>query len=331
MTILQIHSIHSLAAEYYKQYKGIASDGIYFYCTVPQYKEIHRYDQNFEAYEIYPICRPYSSICYDKCENCFWAVSPENASNVYQLDCEFQETKQLHLSFPEHSPDELTGIACDEETNQLIITSPNLLMKIRKRKNARVTMIDKASPCQCYLCVEMPFSEYLIASYGNECPQITLSCCSEEIPLHCFLGNEYTPVDFSVQYISPKSKWCQLCILAVDSCNCCHILKGILSSCRQEEPPVNPQNCSDLIESIALMEASLAHILNAEGEKLQKIIQCSHDFCEIMEVNDSVNQTIKNVTCLEKVLLEKLQVAKQLCGYDSNSIDFLCETDTFLS
>ncbi|MDL2301705.1 hypothetical protein LJC58_05035 [Lachnospiraceae bacterium OttesenSCG-928-D06] len=76
--------------------------------------------------------------------------------------------------------------------------------------------------------------------------------------------------------------------------------------------PTPAQSHSDLIESIALMEASLAHILNAEGEKLQKVIACSNNFCELMKVNNSVCCTIKNVTELEKVLLDKLREANRI-------------------
>ena len=39
-----------------------------------------------------------------------------------------------------------------------------------------------------------------------------------------------------------------------------------------ENPVSMPQAVTDLIESIALEETALSHILNAEGEKMQKVI-----------------------------------------------------------
>ncbi len=70
--------------------------------------------------------------------------------------------------------------------------------------------------------------------------------------------------------------------------------------CKKEDP------CADIMESIAKIEAALSHILNAEGEKLQKIIAESEDIDTILQVNREVNKTIINATHLEHVLYTKL-------------------------
>ncbi|MEG0026411.1 MAG: hypothetical protein RR847_04475 [Bacilli bacterium] len=77
----------------------------------------------------------------------------------------------------------------------------------------------------------------------------------------------------------------------------------------------NHEKCSSdsyysIIESIALVETAISHILNAEGEKIQKVISMANDTCELLEVNNSVNQIIKNVTYLEHILYDKLELAK---------------------
>lgn len=76
--------------------------------------------------------------------------------------------------------------------------------------------------------------------------------------------------------------------------------------------PCNPisidQAVTDLIESIALEETALSHILNAEGEKLQRVIGLEDvDFCQLMEVNESVANMVSVVSSLELVLKEKLE------------------------
>ena len=66
---------------------------------------------------------------------------------------------------------------------------------------------------------------------------------------------------------------------------------------------------SALLQSIALEEAAISHILNAEGEKIQKIIgmpNCDHN--DILEVNKSVQETVEKVTSLEAILKEKLDL-----------------------
>ena len=64
----------------------------------------------------------------------------------------------------------------------------------------------------------------------------------------------------------------------------------------------------DLLESIALEETALSHILNAEGEKIQKVLaQEPADFCRIVEVNESVVNMVSAVSNLELILKDKLE------------------------
>ena len=84
--------------------------------------------------------------------------------------------------------------------------------------------------------------------------------------------------------------------------------------------PENPidrcQAVNDLIESVALMETGLSHIVNAEGEKLQKVIKYDKDIEvtneDLLAVNESVEKMINTITKLEIVLQSKLELAKCL-------------------
>lgn len=63
---------------------------------------------------------------------------------------------------------------------------------------------------------------------------------------------------------------------------------------------------SSILQSIALQEAGLAHIINAEGEKIQKIVsmRCV-DAKDLIDVNNSVESMIEKITALELVLKSK--------------------------
>lgn len=66
---------------------------------------------------------------------------------------------------------------------------------------------------------------------------------------------------------------------------------------------------ASLLQSIALEETAISHILNAEGEKLQKAIslsECSHD--DLLDVNKSVEDMVDKITALEIVLKSKLDL-----------------------
>ncbi len=78
------------------------------------------------------------------------------------------------------------------------------------------------------------------------------------------------------------------------------------------------KSCCEIIHSVAFVELSISHILNAEGEKIQKVIKCSDSICEILETNNSVIEVIEKVTRLEDILCSKLKMAKELCEKDKH-------------
>ena len=69
------------------------------------------------------------------------------------------------------------------------------------------------------------------------------------------------------------------------------------------------QAITDLIESVALQETALSHILNAEGEKMQAIIGLPNVTSEqLMELNESVYKLLNSVTRLEMMFQSKLEL-----------------------
>lgn len=69
-----------------------------------------------------------------------------------------------------------------------------------------------------------------------------------------------------------------------------------------------------LLTSIALEEISLAHILNAEGEKLQYVLGTlpntsppSMSLNDLLAINESVREMLREVSRKEWILLNKLE------------------------
>ncbi|MDR2687442.1 MAG: hypothetical protein LBB75_06795 [Oscillospiraceae bacterium] len=96
--------------------------------------------------------------------------------------------------------------------------------------------------------------------------------------------------------------------------------------CPPGPQPCPPGPCEDickaaaqLMGSIALEEAALAHIMNAEGEKIQAAIANTSDVDKMLEVNASVADILKNVNSLEQTLLAKLQLLVDLVRCEKNS------------
>lgn len=68
-----------------------------------------------------------------------------------------------------------------------------------------------------------------------------------------------------------------------------------------------------ILSSIAMEEIGLSHILNAEGEKLQYFLStCPEDLKSLLEINDSVNTTLRNVIKTQMLLQFKLEDAIKL-------------------
>ena len=70
-----------------------------------------------------------------------------------------------------------------------------------------------------------------------------------------------------------------------------------------------------MLQSIALQEAALAHILNAEGEKIQRVVCEAKCVDDLLNVNESVTNTIQAVSTLEEMLKDKaIVVIDELSG-----------------
>ena len=68
------------------------------------------------------------------------------------------------------------------------------------------------------------------------------------------------------------------------------------------------QAITDVVTSVALEQTALSHILNAEGEKIQKIVAASTTAEEMLAVNKSVMKMVGAITKLEMVLQGKLEL-----------------------
>ena len=78
------------------------------------------------------------------------------------------------------------------------------------------------------------------------------------------------------------------------------------------------QAVTDLLESIAMEETALSHILNAEGEKIQKALAWDDISLEqIMEVNSTVMEMVSTVNELEHTLRGKLEFISNNLYYPS--------------
>jgi hypothetical protein len=104
----------------------------------------------------------------------------------------------------------------------------------------------------------------------------------------------------------PKLLRCKIKICDMVLCNCNYEICCTCCDDDCDDDKKKGQCVCDLIESIALVETALAHVLNAEGEKMQSAIEIACSIDDLLKINKSINNTITNVTHLEHILYLKL-------------------------
>ena len=69
------------------------------------------------------------------------------------------------------------------------------------------------------------------------------------------------------------------------------------------------QAVSDIIESVALEQTALSHILNAEGEKVQRVVNLPCiTVLQLLAINRSVESMVNATARLEMILQSKLEM-----------------------
>lgn len=81
------------------------------------------------------------------------------------------------------------------------------------------------------------------------------------------------------------------------------------------------QALTDMIQSIALEQTALSHILNAEGEKIQKVKDLNLPLDEVLKINKSVKNMIDAIIRLETIMQIKLET------FECNKCDSDCCKD----
>ncbi|MEG1583726.1 MAG: hypothetical protein RR131_06070 [Anaerovorax sp.] len=323
-----------ITSGYLSKYKGAAFDGCYFYVTLLNCCKILKYNRQFEPDGYFDTKRAYTCVCYDEGENCFWAADGCRGT-LYKLDCHFQEIACMDIHDCDDYGAVVVGISYDCADDTLVVAFANTLVKIQKDQKKIIGVIKKS--CKEWYTGILSIAPYLLTIDTCSSSQRICLCTWEGAVIKEFSAPQGFVIEtiiFSPWHHHEEESPYSFVLLGTKHGCWAYFLEGILScelfengihACNFElcnkrcKPDPEPScHCDDMIESIALMEASLAHILNAEGEKIQKILEIAEnaeDIDAILEVNKSVQQTLVNVTHLEIILYDKL-VALDKCGQD---------------
>ena len=85
---------------------------------------------------------------------------------------------------------------------------------------------------------------------------------------------------------------------------------------RPDEILYREEAVNAILTSIAAEEMALSHIMNAEGEKIQYILERCADAQTVLEVNESVNSVLDRIIDIELILKNKMRLAKSFIDKD---------------
>lgn len=311
---LQSEECIYLSCEQTYAYECVAYDGNAYYFTLSNAPCIHIYQKDFSFMASYETCRDYSAICYDSINYCFWASSHAHSNMLYCLDENLNEVSAFTIPIDKNI--DITGLSCDDTNDSLFISYHEGAMVIKKDGHIQYQYAPIIGTFASILSYDHAFLT-LRSHNGMQFLDFQL--------LNGTLTESYTIDDpyqiTNIIWDHERMKTCDmLCFLFLingkDGCPC--LLKCCLKPCPCKPCSCEQDNCNQadsicrLLSSIACIEAALSHILNAEGEKIQKAVEIATDVCELLEVNKSVRKTVTDVTMLEQVLLAKLHAVLEI-------------------
>lgn len=310
----------------------VAFDGCNYFGTVKCRYEIIKFDLCCNSMHRYYTCREYDCICYDYSEHCFWATSRMCCNTIFKLDCGMNEIDSMNICGLDKYGI-ITGISYSCCNNTLIISMSCVVIEIQKDSekfeivyNSKGYWIkDVLSICPYILITISKNDKYYIEAI-NPCGEKTGEFCIENLFLPenlifnpCIPDSGNMPIWIFALKRGIYPYLCKLDVSLEDlgiNPYCCNYKICEECCCGSKPCPDCKDPCKDIMESIALVETALSHIINAEGEKIQKVIATTDNIDKIICVNREVNKTIVNATHLEQALYEKLSALCDcnICG-----------------
>ena len=313
-------------------YTGMAFDGTHFFFARACECKIYQYGRRFGQECCFDTCRAYGGLCYDPKEHCFWAFSDDGGAALFKLNSSFQEIDRLPIDFPGRSqaPGRVTGLSYNRNQGALVVAFAAHLVSVdpnRQEDNAVLLQVtgEWIVSVLClpgYLvcgCINGSAQSIRIFSMGGEpLKEYGLSCAGRmEAAVALPPQNGYPRF---AALISKRGCYPYVWICTMeektDECPANGPYDGSLCG---EEPPCLPEasggekptGCreeySGILDSLAMLEKALSHILETEGDKLQKILTTSGNPEELIEANRSIQDVIVQATHLEHVIYDILE------------------------
>lgn len=302
--------------------KSVAYDGSEYALLQDHQKNITRLSNELRAIEIKETRLHYACICYDSQECCYYACAYDHPSYLYRLDLDFTLVGRLCVGEGLHH----VAIALSMHP-----TKPLLYMLYHKEivcwNMATLEFQDVVHlEEECHvLDIVVLCDGFILAYQKGSKVYLEIRCDQCDEPKLYHLPNDYEFHSMVLLDYCVNENGCSNYKIQLFLRNCIsqqQITLTLEIICGNQHSPSCDITCkgskNEVIHSIALEEAAIAHILNAEGEKIQKAVASDISLNDLLAVNESVRKTITQITLLEGQLYSKLESLHCLCDEDSH-------------
>lgn len=299
--------------------ESIAYDGCDYALLRTHRDGITRLDEELCSLGTHRCAKTYTCICFDLKECCYYACAQGQPALLYVLDLNFHEIKTITI--PTHHEKSPCAMSAHPTCSILLLLYEKELLFWDYYRDEIVNCIDIGEHKHVLDIIALE-DGYALSYYKEDraCIEIICGRCRD-----------------SCIYMVPEAYELQAMVL-MEACKDRYEIQLLLQSCEHEQVSIllyvtcgyeepTPSPCpmphpievtceggkNEVIHSIALEEAGIAHILNAEGEKLQKAVASDISIEELLMVNESVRKTITQITLLEGQLYSKLESLHCLC------------------
>ncbi|MEG1578707.1 MAG: hypothetical protein RR336_08085 [Oscillospiraceae bacterium] len=314
----------SIPTERGTAYGGMAFDGCHTYFLRTCAPVVMETDACFACTRKYETCRVYSCFCYDFKAHCFWATARSCCNQVFQLNRCFQEMDAIPLCGGHGT---VMGLSYNCCTDSLQLAFADGIATLEKDGTLHETIA--STSCLTGVCSLCPGT--IVSALQNGNAALLIYGNNNQLVYTETLPDGYMIKDILFNPCHPCAAHCKgviLDLLVSKKCRYTYVLRLELNQrqlgfcpascnyhiCQESCPTPSCAGRANLMESIALMETALSHILNAEGEKLQKVLASTDDVNQILCVNKEINRTLIHATHLEHALYAKLSAIADCDG-----------------
>lgn len=316
-----------------------AFDGKFYYFTVFGQGRILQYTEDFLYCREFFTCRVYECLCFDWEDCCFWGTVAGCATRLFQLDCQFQEIACVSLDLPLGG--RITGLCYSGCSQGLLLAFPTGLGVYGKETGefslyppVRGLISSVLALCTGYLVLATRRREQVLYTYLETGELIYETVLPRGYVVQDLCYNPCYCDTARLDFLLREGCYTKISSIPVTSyelgflpCICQHKL------CQYCCEGLFPPECcegglTDVIESIAMVEVSLSHILNAQGEEIQLAVAEDASVEELLALNSEINLTIEKVTALEEILCSKLGEVKEITELRGCCGEKDCDTTT---